>query len=102
AEWSPVSPFGSATLKIWRELRCKTNPHFCKDAMCGNEATMPNCKNEPADEPVWLDDAESGRADPPSERVLSIENVAKMFGVSKLSLRYYELRGLIRRTHSLD
>ena len=41
-------------------------------------------------------------ADPPSERVLSIENVAKMFGVSKLSLRYYEFRGLIRRMHSLD
>ena len=33
---------------------------------------------------------------------MSIENVAKMFGVSKLSLRYYEFRGLIRRLHSLD
>ena len=62
---------------------------------------MPNCKNEPAAETVWLEDTGSGRAGPPSERVLSIENVAKMFGVSKLSLRYYEFRGLIRRTHSL-
>ena len=48
------------------------------------------------------DDAGSGPADPPSEGVLSIENVARMFGVSKLSLRYYEFRGLIRRIHSLD
>ena len=48
---------------------------------------------------VWLDDTGSGRTDPPSERVLSIENVAKMFGVSKLALRYYEFRGLIRRRH---
>ena len=63
---------------------------------------MPNCKAEPATETVWLDDTGSGRADPPSERVLSLENVARMFGVSKLSLRYYEFRGLIRRTHSLD
>ena len=63
---------------------------------------MPNCKTEPVTETVWLDDTGSGRTDPPSERVLSIENVAKMFGVSKLSLRYYEFRGLIRRTHSLD
>ena len=49
-----------------------------------------------------LDDTGSGRADPPSERVLSIANVARMFGVSKLSLRYYEFRGLIQRMHSLD
>lgn len=63
---------------------------------------MPNCKSEPAAETVWLDDTGSGRADPPSERVLSIKNVARMFGVSKLSLNYYEFRGLIRRMHSLD
>jgi DNA-binding transcriptional MerR regulator len=72
------------------------------DAWRGNEVMMPNCKSEPATETVWLDDTGSGRADPPSERVLSLENVAKMFGVSKLTLRYYEFRGLIRRTHSLD
>jgi DNA-binding transcriptional MerR regulator len=73
-----------------------------QDAWRGNEATMSNSEREPAAETVWLDDTGSGRADPPSERVLSIENVAKMFGVSKLSLRYYEFRGLIRRLHSLD
>ena len=63
---------------------------------------MSNCKSEPAAETVWLDDTGSGQADPASERVLSLANVARMFGVSKLSLRYYEFRGLIRRTHSLD
>jgi DNA-binding transcriptional MerR regulator len=73
-----------------------------QDALRGNEVTMPNCKSEPAAETVWLDDTGSGRADPPSERVLSIKNVARMFGVSKLSLHYYEFRGLIRRMHSLD
>jgi DNA-binding transcriptional MerR regulator len=73
-----------------------------QDASPGNEVLMPNCKPEPATETVWLDDTGSGRADPPSERVLSLENVARMFGVSKLSLRYYEFRGLIRRTHSLN
>ena len=61
-----------------------------QDAWRGNEVTMSN------------DDAGSRPADPPSEGVLSIENVARMFGVSKLSLRYYEFRGLIRRIHSLD
>ena len=63
---------------------------------------MSDGEREPPAETVWLDDTGSGRVDPPSERVLSIENVAKMFGVSKLSLRYYEFRGLIRRIHSLD
>jgi DNA-binding transcriptional MerR regulator len=62
---------------------------------------MSNGEREPPAETVWLDDTGSGRTDPPSERVLSLENVARMFGVSKLSLRYYELRGLIRRMHSL-
>ncbi len=73
-----------------------------QDAWRGNEATMANCKSEPDDETVWLDDTGSGRVDPPSEGVLSIENVAKMFGVSTWTLRYYEFRGLIRRMHSLD
>ncbi len=63
---------------------------------------MPNCKSEPATETVWLDDIGAGRSDSPSERVLSLENVARMFGVSKLSLRYYEFRGLIQRRHSLN
>jgi len=65
---------------------------------------MTNCANDPAQETevVWLDDTGSGRTDLPAESILSLENVAKMFGVWKLSLRYYELRGLIRRRHSLD
>jgi DNA-binding transcriptional MerR regulator len=55
-----------------------------------------------AKEVVWLDDTGTGRSDPPTERVLSIQNVAKMFGVSQIALRYYEMRGLIGRRHSLD
>ena len=64
---------------------------------------MPNCKNDstPADEVVWLDDTGSGR-EPQAEQTLSIESVARMFGVSRLTLRYYEWRGLIRRRHSVD
>ena len=62
---------------------------------------MSNGEREPPAETVWLDDTGSGRTDSPSERVLSLVNVARMFGVSKLSLRYYEFRGLIRRMHSL-
>jgi DNA-binding transcriptional MerR regulator len=75
-----------------------------QDALRRNEATMSNCAKDPASETevVWLDDTDSGRADPPAERVLSIGNVARMFGVSQLALRYYEFRGLIRRRHSLD
>src|SRR3954462_3284199 len=63
---------------------------------------MPNSKPESAAEVLWIDDMASGRPTRTSERGLSIENVAKMFGVSKLSLRYYEFRGLLRRPHSLD
>jgi DNA-binding transcriptional MerR regulator len=44
---------------------------------------------------IWLDDTGSG--EPPADRILSLENVAEMLGVSRLRLRYYELRGLIRR-----
>jgi DNA-binding transcriptional MerR regulator len=48
-----------------------------------------------------------GRADPrysdeecgPADDVLSIENVAKRFKLRKLTLRYYEFRGLIVRRH---
>lgn len=44
----------------------------------------------------------SGRLGPSPERaVLSIGNVAKMFGLSQLVLRYYELRGLIVRRHRI-
>ncbi len=44
---------------------------------------------------VWLDDTGSG--EPPTDRILSLSNVAEMLGVSRLTLRYYEFRGLIRR-----
>ena len=44
---------------------------------------------------VWLDDSGCGRPALAAERILSLPNVAKMFGVSKLSLHYYEFRGLI-------
>lgn len=78
------------------------SPHF-SDALRINEATMPNCANDdaPDTEVFWLDDTRSGRANPRVERVLSLGNVARMFGVSKLVLRFYELRGLIKRGHSL-
>ena len=58
--------------------------------------------NAPETEIVWLDDTGSGRTALSAERVLSIENVAKMFGVSKLILHYYEFRNLIERRHRLD
>ena len=57
--------------------------------------------SEPA-EGGWHDDAAGGQTDPQAERVLSLKNVAQMFGVSQLKLRYYEMRGLVRRRHSLD
>lgn len=46
---------------------------------------------------VWVDDFGEVRA--PQGTVLSIANVAKMFGVTQLSLRYYERRGLIARRY---
>src|SRR6185436_12470334 len=58
--------------------------------------------NPPEPEVVWLDDTGGGRTALSVERVLSIENVAKMFGVSKLILHYYEFRNLIERGHRLD
>jgi DNA-binding transcriptional MerR regulator len=48
---------------------------------------------------VWGDESAGERPDLPSQRPLSIENVARMFGVSQLTLRYYESRGLIHRRH---
>jgi DNA-binding transcriptional MerR regulator len=50
-------------------------------------------------EVVWLDDTESGRGTPVhgQEQILSIGNVATMFGVPRLTLHYYEWRGLIGR-----
>jgi DNA-binding transcriptional MerR regulator len=74
-------------------------------AMRRAPARQPMTGPEKDDRPtgvVWLDDAGGRRADPPAERVLSIQNVARMFGVSQLAVRYYEMRGLIKRRHSLD
>jgi DNA-binding transcriptional MerR regulator len=39
---------------------------------------------------------------PATETILSLENVARMFSVSRLTLRYYELRGLIKRRHRIE
>jgi DNA-binding transcriptional MerR regulator len=73
------------------------------DVLRGNEATMSNRENNsPQPEVVWRDDSGNGRTAPSAERVLSIENVARMFGVSKLTLHYYEFRNLIERRHTLD
>ncbi len=44
---------------------------------------------------------ESGEVPAPQDTVLSIGNVAKMFNVTQLALRYYERRGLIARRHRL-
>jgi DNA-binding transcriptional MerR regulator len=67
--------------------------------LCGERPAMSNrefdsSKTKPGDV-VWLDD--TGGGEPPTDRLLSLENVAEMLGVSKLRLRYYEFRGLIRR-----
>src|SRR5262249_15798071 len=59
------------------------------------EALMPDAtdKNSSESDVVWLDQP----THPRTERVLSLPNVAQMFGVSTLMLRYYEFRGLVRR-----
>lgn len=59
-------------------------------------------ENSPESEVVWLDDGPCRRNDPFVEGVLSIGNVAETFGISQLTLRYYEWRGLIRRRRSVD
>ena len=65
---------------------------------------MPNCENRATKAPdvVWLDDTGSDLPSPQADRVLSLRNVSEMFVVSQLTLRYYELRGLIRRGHVQD
>ena len=45
----------------------------------------------------WLDGAGGDHAVPPETKILSIANVAEMFGISQFLLRYYEFRGLIER-----
>ena len=49
------------------------------------------------DEAVWIDDR--GEFPAPNDTLLSIANVAKMFGISRSALRFYEWRGLIKRRH---
>ena len=65
---------------------------------------MPNCENRTvkATDVVWLDDTGNDRPSPQTDRVLSLRNVSEMFVISQLTLRYYELRGLIRRGHVHD
>jgi DNA-binding transcriptional MerR regulator len=65
---------------------------------------MSNCDNRTikAADVVWLDDTGSDRPSPQADRVLSLRNVSEMFVVSQLTLRYYELRGLVRRGQVQD
>ena len=60
---------------------------------------MSNSENSAVKAPdvVWLDDTGSDLPSPQADRLLSLRNVSEMFVVSQLKLRYYELRGLIRR-----
>ncbi len=64
---------------------------------------MSECNKSP--EPVslaWLDDGGGDSATPPETKLLTIANVAEMFGVSRLLLRFYEFRGLIGRNSRID
>ena len=57
--------------------------------------------DDPSVAPRGTADQPDGFAQSAAETVLSLENVAQMFGISRLSLLYYELRGLIRRRHRI-
>ena len=60
---------------------------------------MPNCEDRalpPAENVFWIDRTDPMAPGVPTE-TLSIAKAAKMFGVSRLTLRYYEYRGLIAR-----
>ena len=65
---------------------------------------MSNC-NDPSLVPGVDAITAAGPADisapPVNETLLTIENVARMFSVSRLTLRYYEFRGLIKRRHRI-
>ena len=66
---------------------------------------MPNCKDPsaaPATEALLAGDVPDDLVPPATATVLSIENVAGMFNVSRFTLRYYEFRGLIKRRHRID
>jgi DNA-binding transcriptional MerR regulator len=51
----------------------------------------------PKDDVVWVDDR--GEFPAPDDTLLSISNVARMFNVSRITLRFYERLGLIKRRH---
>jgi DNA-binding transcriptional MerR regulator len=65
---------------------------------------MSNSENSAVKAPdvVWLDDTGSDLPSPQADRLLSLRNVSEMFVVSQLKLRYYEMRGLIRRGNVQD
>ena len=54
---------------------------------------------EPRGGPVG--DPSDGCSQNVSETILSLENVAQMFSISRLVLLYYEFRGLIKRRHRI-
>jgi DNA-binding transcriptional MerR regulator len=59
---------------------------------------MSNCEDRATcDEGAWDDSGAVPR--PPDDTLLTISNVARMFNISRLALRNYEIRGLIRRRH---
>jgi DNA-binding transcriptional MerR regulator len=60
---------------------------------------MPNCDDRaltPAEDVFWVDRADAAVSGAPADG-LSIADAARRFGVSQLTLRYYEFRGLIAR-----
>jgi DNA-binding transcriptional MerR regulator len=61
-----------------------------------NHQSSPPAARPDGGNPVYSDAGEERRSD---DVVLSIENVAMMFKHPRLALRYYELRGLIKRRH---
>jgi DNA-binding transcriptional MerR regulator len=63
---------------------------------------MPNRDDNRESQTVWPDDFRGTDQKLPAQPALSLENVANMFGVPPMTLRYYELRGLIKRRHRQD
>jgi DNA-binding transcriptional MerR regulator len=61
---------------------------------------MSNCDDRNPSDKDWFDDT-GVVSPPPDDLPLTIGNVARMFHVSRLALRNYEVRGLIKRRHRL-
>jgi DNA-binding transcriptional MerR regulator len=62
---------------------------------------MPNCEGRalrPTDDLFWSDTTDAASSGNSTEG-LTIAEAARRFGVSQLTLRYYECRGLIARRH---